>query len=297
MHCCRVTSVLVLLTFLAAPAVAQVCGSGTLTCNSANPPAGTGSRVETALINVFLGGLTAGVSRGVRGKPLLRGFAAGAAGGALVYGGKRLTVERWPGAGLAGRQLAALGSSVVWNSSAGRAPLGRLMLPAGPVRLYVETGPHVRVQPRVDVAGLAAVVALGTRSGTRLDWSATLSAGAPVFHRVAALEVAFGGGDHLAGVVEVLVPRGGPGAKPEYIREAEAHERVHVLQHDQSFLFWGSPAEDALLDWSSAGRTIHRWVDLGVNVAATSAANAVVEYDSRPWEREAHLLSGTRWRK
>lgn len=250
----------------------------------------------TAGLNALLGGLSAGTMRAARGGSFKDGFLAGAAGGALIYGGKRIAVERWGGAGVLGRQVAAVGSSVVWNASAGRGPLDRVMLPLGPVRVYVLPDAGWKVSPKLDLASAVATVMFATEAGAEFDLGESVSAGAPVFRRKVPYWELGWDGRQAAGAVSVwtrddddLVP-----AEVEVMRSVLAHERVHVIQYDQTFLFWSEPAEAWAMDPSRVGRAIRRHVDLGLNVALMGALNEAVSYEDRPWEREAYFLSGTR---
>jgi hypothetical protein len=258
------------------------------------PPGRTGALVETAAINAALGGLTAGGLRVLRGGSLRQGLEsglAGAAGGALVYAGKRVAVQRWDGAGLVGREVAAVGSSVVWNASAGRGMVDRLVLPIGPVRLYLGLDEGFRVTPKLDLSSTVAIAVASLNGG--IDWGRSVSAGAPVFHRTEPYAQAEVLGQQAAGVITYRHPpgRSEPG---ESSLEILAHEQVHVIQRDQAFLFWSGPAEEVLLGSTPAGRALRLHLDVGLDVVAKLLVKQVVDYEIRPWEREAHLLSGER---
>lgn len=84
----------------------------------------------------MLGGLTAGIVQRLRGGSFSDGFARGAVGGAVAYAGRRIAAERFDGAGLLGRQVGAVGASVVRNASERRPSLERLFFPAGPLHVY-----------------------------------------------------------------------------------------------------------------------------------------------------------------
>jgi hypothetical protein len=251
-----------------------------------------GAQVETAAINVALGAVTGGGLRILRGGSLREGLTAGlagAAGGALVYAGKRVAVQCWDGAGFAGREVAAVGSSVVWNASAGRGVVDRLVLPIGPVRLYVASEQGLRVTPKLDLSSTVAI-AVAALNG-EVDWERSVSAGAPVFYRSEPYAREQVKGQHAAGVITYRDPLG----RREFWEGNQrtlGHEQVHVIQRDQSFLFWGEPAEEALLGSTRVGRALRRHLDIGFDVAASAVVKQVVGYESRPWEREAHLLSG-----
>jgi hypothetical protein len=250
--------------------------------------------VETAAINVVLGGVTGAGLRVLRGGSLRQGLAsgiAGAAGGALVYAGKRVAVQRWDGAGFVGREVAAVGSSVVWNAAAGRGVADRLVLPVGLVRLYLAADEGFRVTPKLDLSSTVAI-AVATLNGG-IDWERSASAGTPVFHRSEPYTRAQVRAQQAAGVITYRDPlaRSGPS---EGSLQSLAHEQVHVIQRDQSFLFWSEPAEAALLGSTRAGRALRRHLDVGFDVAASALVKQVVTYELRPWEREAYLLSGER---
>jgi hypothetical protein len=293
LHRIRVSALLCASILVSSQAIAQ-CGAPPAPAGHgpALSGAGTGALVETAAINVALGAVTGGGLRILRGGSLREGLTAGlagAAGGALVYAGKRVAVQCWDGAGFAGREVAAVGSSVVWNASAGRGVVDRLVLPIGPVRLYVASDNGLRVTPKLDVSSTVAI-AVAALNG-EVDWERSVSAGAPVFYR----SEPYGGssevrGQHAAGVITYR-DRLGRSAPSESRLETLTHEQVHVIQRDQSFLFWSEPAEAALLGSTRVGRALQRHLDVGLDVAAKALVKQVVGYELRPWEREAHLLS------
>ena len=101
---------------------------------AAGPPTWVG---ELAFLsgNAALGGLTAALIRELRGGSFWEAFLDGALGGAVVYG-----------AGLAGREVAAVGTSIVRNASDGRGTLEQLVLPIGVARLYLQ-GVNTSVAP------------------------------------------------------------------------------------------------------------------------------------------------------
>lgn len=246
-------------------------------------------------VNAVLGGLTSGVMRHARGGSFRRGFAAGAAGGALAYGGKRLSAEAFFGAGLLGRQVAAVGSSVTSNVAGGDPALARVVLPLGPVRVYLLDGArHARA--RLDLASTVMTAAAALHPDNRFDAEASLSAGAPVFQRAATARDAGWNGLQAAGVILVRYPPGdlAPGdAEARRISRTEAHERIHVLQYDQTFLLWAAPVERWALSQRGWTRALNRYVDLGLHVPVWAGLNTVIPYEDRPWEREAFFLSRT----
>ncbi|HEY0038425.1 MAG TPA: hypothetical protein VGB66_17125, partial [Longimicrobium sp.] len=119
--------------------------------------------------NVLFGGLSAGLVQTARGGSFRDGFTRGAAGGVGVYAGKRIAVAPWSGAGFVGRQVASVGSSVVWNAGAGRPSFEEVALPVGPVRLYLRTsGQGPRVHARVDAVAVMATAYAASRP--ELEW-------------------------------------------------------------------------------------------------------------------------------
>ncbi len=62
---------------------------------------------------------------------------------------------------------------------------------------------------------------------------------------------------------------------------------IHAIQYDFSFLVWSSPAEEALMKRIPGGKSVNRYLDLGLNVPLWLALNGAIRYDRRPWEREA----------
>lgn len=246
-------------------------------------------------VNAVLGGLTSGVMRHARGGRFRDGFVAGAAGGALTYGGKRLAAEEFFGAGLLGRQAAAVGSSVTHNAARGEPALARMVLPLGPVRVYLLDGGR-SAHARLDLASTVMTAAAALHPDNRLDAEASLSAGAPVFERVASARDAGWNGLQAAGVILVRRTPGDPspeGAEEDRVSATAAHERIHVLQYDQTFLLWAAPVERWALSQRGWTRALNRHVDLGLHVPVWAALNSVIPYEDRPWEREAFFLSRT----
>lgn len=258
-------------------------------CND-HDPRGRGEALSLGA-NALIGGLTAGVRAHRAGRPFRGAFVRGAAGGTLVYAGKRVAAETFEGAGALGRPLAAVGSSVVHNAAEGRGALSRVVIPLGPLRLYVEPRARAPVHARVDAASVLAIAHAATRPGARFDAAQSLSSGAVVFMRDRGALAGIAG-QQAAGVLIVDRPAGSE-VDTLHLRRVTAHERVHALQFDQGFLFWGAPAEAWLAERFPAIRGIHRYVDFGIHVPAQAALGAAIPYAARPWEVEAYFLSRT----
>lgn len=244
------------------------------------PSSGSARVLQSAAVNMGLGGISGGTLAAIRGGSFLRGFVQGAAGGGLTHLGKTIAVRRWEGAGLVGRGVASIGSSVSMNAAERRGPVDLVAVPVGPVRLYLAPGQRVRA--RVDASALIAVASFAAESNARVDWGASLSDGTVVFRRPNSDDVPRGW--HRAGVIGYRGADEPDSYDVVAAEEARAHERVHMIQHDQTFLLLGRPIEDALMPRS-------RWVDLGVNSLLVSVGNHLIDHESRPWEREAYLLT------
>jgi hypothetical protein len=242
-------------------------------------------------VNTLFGALTAGVQQRLEGGSFRDGFATGAFGGAIAFTGRRISVGRYWGAGLLGRQVSAVGVSVVRNAADGRGMFDQFIVPVGPVRLYVDRSEEVRVQPKVALGDLAWLVGVAARPETRLDGSASMSAGAPVF--LAPGRAVKSGGEPVRG-------KSGFGSiilsdlEPSQHRITFAHERVHVLQHDFSFALWSKPLEERLIDRSDRLKRLNRYVEVGVLYPfLRSMAESVFDVTSRNTlvELEAVFLS------
>ncbi|HET9981954.1 MAG TPA: hypothetical protein VFQ38_00135 [Longimicrobiales bacterium] len=245
--------------------------------------------------NVLLSGASAGVVQLLRGGSFRDGFMRALPGGAAVYLGKRLAAERFDGAGLLGRQVAAVGTSVVRNAAAGAPMLDELILPVGLGRLYLSPRAPGRLRFRVDPVTLGWTVYGALSDDVSLDGGASLSAGAPVFkthNQVIASGSAHAGGIVKAGVIFYGdVPAYGPVARAR----ALAHEREHVLQEDFLVGAWIRPAQDWALPRLPGGAALSRFVDLDFSTYILQGMSELVrEHDVRPWELEAEYLARRR---
>jgi hypothetical protein len=243
------------------------------------------SEASVVAVNALLGALSTGGAALLRGEPIFPAIATGAGGGALVYAGKRVAVQSPPGSGLIGRQLASIGGSIVGNEMVGHGPLDRIALAAGPVRIYV--GREVAgTDWRIDVPAVAAAAFYGPLSGRRLDVGLSLSAGAMVFRDV------YGGGLVLPGTILV-----GPSSDPDRDAYIFAHEKVHILQYDQSFQFWGAPLEGWIAQRVPVLRPTLSRFEFNLPVLTTAALLGFFVWErhaDQPWEREAIYLGRTR---
>lgn len=235
--------------------------------------------LTAAGINALLGGMTAAAGRILRGEPAWGSFWKGAAGGGAIYAGKRVAVEGFDGAGLLGREIASVGSSVVRNAARGGTVFEEVVLPVGPVRLYWSAD---GVMPRLDVATVAATAAMMVSYDARIDPLASLSNGAVVLRGHSLTP-----GLSSAGAIltwEDMPRTEGP--------RLLAHERVHILQYDQAFHLWTEAPERWLVRQSPVGSRVLDHLDFGgLALGMRMGLNTAMDYESRPWEREAYLLS------
>lgn len=243
--------------------------------------------------NALLGGITAALTQFVRGGSPWPAFATGAAGGAAAYAGRRVATQEFDGAGLLGRQLSAAATSLSRNAADGIAPLSRLVLPLGPVRLYVRTDRAAAggmASLKLDLPTTAAMLYLLLQPRTRLDAGSSFSSGALVFVQRESWADRGWDGVQFGGVIRL---RGNPEDPAALLPQdiVLTHELVHVLQDDFTFLLWGDALEDWLAARHPTARLLDRYVDPGAQLLLWGAGNALIPHDQRPWEHEAWFLS------
>jgi hypothetical protein len=207
-----------------------------------------------------------------------------------------VAAERFPGAGLLGRELAAVGVSVVDNAAAGRGTLEQLVLPVWLGRLYIDRGAddgRLRVTPRLDAMATFWTLNGFIQDELRFDGSGTLSAGTPVFRThnrlLSLIEDRGATGLTAAGVVFLSdIPAFGEFLGPRDF----AHERVHVIQMDQIFLKWTRPLERRAIASIPGTDRVLRHVDLNLSTELLRALSLIFpEHIDRPWELEAIFLA------
>jgi hypothetical protein len=254
-------------------------------------PAWTGD-VTFLATNTLIGGLTAGVLQKIRGGSFQDGFARGSLGGAISYAGRRVAVERFSAAGLLGRQVSAVGASIVRNASEDRPMFSRILVPVGPLLLYVHADTERRVSVVVDAHATTWLLTAVLDDRLDLDWSDSFSAGAPVFrtHNRDLLndDGDVSDGQSIGGLIVL-------GRRTDGLagHDVFAHERVHVLQQDFGKEVWGQPAEAWLGGMVPGGKTVLRFVEPRVANAAWRALLVVafdLDWADRPWEIEAEIL-------
>jgi hypothetical protein len=249
--------------------------------------------VAAAGVNAAVHGLTAGVWAAVHGRDFSDAFVLGAAGGTLTYGGKAMVGQRWDGAGLLGRQVAALGASLTRNAADGVGAIDRLVFPVGIGRLYVTPRGARPVRFRADALALGWTVYGIVEEDVELDWGASLSAGTPVFLTDGKLLAGSQEGAHAAGVTHagVVFAADVPFLGSAFRARSLAHERAHVLQGDQLFVLFTNPAEDLVLRNTPWLNRLEPWLDVNLSTQLIEGLGHLFpEWEERPWELEATFV-------
>lgn len=246
-------------------------------------------RAAHLAINGALGSFSAAMVALARGKDPWRAALQGFGGGIALGAGKQIAGNRFDGAGLVGRQVAAFGTSLVRSASEDTLVL---LVPVGPMTLEVRPSAVDRVRPRVNVVSAGTMLYYIIRDDTHIDWSATFSSGAPVFRfpteTVSTRDgIIFGRMDFGTIVL---------GARPPIMDLQRhltlPHESIHVAQYDFLDHALALPPERAILRKLGVGEGFLRHVDLGVvSVLLAGVLQMHMDYDDRPWEREAVILT------
>jgi hypothetical protein len=240
-------------------------------------------------INGALGGFSAAMFALARGKDPWRAALVGFGGGIVVGAGKQITGRRFDGSGFLGRQVAALGTSLVRSASEDTLVL---LMPLGPMTLEVRPRAVDRVRPRINIVGTGTVLYYVLRSDTRLDVGASLSAGSPVF-RFPTETVSTRDGIIFGRMDFGTVVLGTPGSSlTEQQRMTLPHETIHVVQYDFLEHALTLPPERAILRILGVGEGFLRHVDIGaMSVLLAGVLQMHMDYDDRPWEKEAVWLT------
>ena len=145
---------------------------------------------------------------------------------------------------------------------------------------------------KLDLPTTLATAYFALRSDSHFDASASLSSGMPVFITHVQFADGHWRGSQIAGAIWVVGNPDDP--SPDASQSSVlAHERVHVLQYDFTLVSWSGPAEDWLSNRYPSAAWALRHLDLGLQLGPWQAANWVLPYTARPWEHEAHFLSGS----
>ncbi len=246
-------------------------------------------RVAHLAINGALGGFSSAMFALARGKNPWRAALVGFGGGVALGVGKQVAGKRFDGAGLLGRQLASVGTSFVRSASEDTMVV---IVPVGPMTFEIRPSAVDRVRPRVNLVATTALLYYVIRDDTRIDVGATFSAGAPVFRfpteTVSTRDgIIFGRMDFGTIVL---------GAQPSILdaqrRMTLPHESIHIVQYDFLEQALSLPPERAILRKLGVGEGFLRHVDLGViSLMLAGVLQMHMDYDDRPWEREAVILT------
>ena len=246
-------------------------------------------RVAHLAVNGALGGFSAAMFALARGKNPWRAAVVGFGGGVTMGAGKQLAGRRFDGAGLLGRQLAAVGTSVVRSASEDTIVA---ILPVGPMTFEIRPSAVDRVRPRVNLMSTATVLYYVIRADTRIDVGASLAAGTPVF-RFPTETVTTRDGIIFGRMDFGTIVLGTASSElEERQRMTLPHESIHVVQYDFLEQALSLPPERAILRKLGASEGFVRHVDLGIiSVMLAGVLQMHMDYDDRPWEREAVILT------
>jgi len=284
----RSTPLLIALLSLlcAAPASGQ-CGLDVVECRP-DAPRWVGEFASLSA-NAVLGGLTSGVARRLAGGSFSDAFLRGLLGGSAVYAGKRIAAERFDGAGLIGRQVAATGTSMVRNAGKGVHAFDRLLLPLGPIRLDVSPR-EGRWSVRTDAVAIGWIVYGIAESELELAWGRSIGAGTAIFRTRGTL-ISFDGEEaHAAGVTNagVVFVADVPAYGARVLERGLAHERIHVLQQDFIAAAWTDPLVDALLARTAPTRLLRAHISVNLSTELMRALGQLFPtHQDRPWEIES----------
>lgn len=257
------------------------------------PTPGWVTPISLAAVNMLLSGVTAGITQELRGGSFKDGFTRGSFGGLFIYAGKRVAVEDFDGAGLLGRQINAVGTSIVRNASDGIGTFDRLVLPVGVARVYWQRGAPQPWHFKIDALALGWTVYGVVEPELELNFGRTLSAGTPVFQTRGKI-ISFDSDGHAGGIAEagIIFLSDVPQWGDVFLEKAFAHERVHIMQLDQVFTTLNEPYDDYVLRRLPGGSAINRWIDINLSSELLNLLSGVIDrHRDRPWELEAIYLT------
>jgi hypothetical protein len=231
------------------------------------------ARSKLIIINMALGGGTAGLSELNAGRSFWKGFFKGSLGGTAVFAGKCLVGQRSAVTDWIGNGVVGLGSSIVANASAGKGILRAVTIPIGPL-LITRDNEAKHFSARVDLPDVASATYFGVQSHNTWEPRQTFEHGS-IFFKDYHGDVSF-----QAARVLLLTPHAD--------KAAIAHELIHSAQASFVTIAWEEPLEGKLLSDIRGGPWIHRHVELGVLSLVWAGLNSKLEVFDRPWEKEAH---------
>ena len=221
-------------------------------------------------LNVAIGATASVAHALVSGVPVRTALVKGLIGGSLMSTGMELIGIESPSTRFAGLQLTAVGASIARNVEGGAPLLSDLTLPVYPFYLRIRPGTETPVSARLSaMSAIRVATVLTDGSRTRVDWSATLTTGAPVLWssrwRLPSAscpppcEGAFA--QHNAGTIVYSASAG-----TDYdLRRSLAHESLHVAQQTRDAVLMGIPLSDAALTrMGRPGRALSRFVVIDV---------------------------------
>lgn len=278
MRLLRLVPSLTLFLTLAAPAVAQESNQDVAQrWTHANWLEDLGFTAVNAVLGGVVGGVTAMLTDDAS---FADGFLDGGLGGVVAYGGKRLSSERFFGAGAVGRALASVGGAMGQDPGGSVLP-DRFSIPFGPARLHVDR-PRGSYRVKADLTtSYWLVYGLAHRS-LEFDAVRSMSAGAPVFVTDgAALDDALG--TMAGGAIFV-------NGSATRLDDTFAHERVHVAQWDQIHASGGVAVERWVAERLGLGRWLE-YVDVGLWPGVPmGSVYLVFDRAANPFEVEADYL-------
>lgn len=243
--------------------------------------------------NTLISGVTGGLFQELRGGSFKDGFTRGALGGAVIYAGKRVAVERFFGAGFVGREVSAVGASMVRNASDGVGTFDRLILPLGFTRVYWNRAQN-DVRVKLDLLSAGYTVYGVVEKELSFELRNSISAGLPVFRTDNKLLSYASGEQHAAGVswAGVVIRADIPAYREDFLERAFAHERIHALQDDQIFVTMVDHADDWVLSKLGPLSPVSRFVDINPSTELLLVFTRwIPKHGDRPWEMEPNYLT------
>jgi hypothetical protein len=244
-------------------------------------------RTQDVCINAAIGLVTATAWSLVRGHGLSDGVTRGLVGGAAMGVGRQVAASPFSGSGFAGREISAVGISLITSPGDNHITLS---FPVGPVELQLREGN--RFDWRVNATDAIAAVINSAHAGTRLDARLSLSSGTFVFRDPQESFRTSSGEAAASEFFESIMLSQSAFHESSQFPRVLYHENVHVLQDDYLSDAVANPIETAWLSRTRIGKIITRHVDLGLlPLPINGVANSIIPYASRPWEREAYALT------
>ena len=278
-------SIAVMNVFVASGVDAQSAAS-----RSATRSASRSDRARIFAANVVVGGGVAVLGRLISGRSIRKGLLPGATGGALVFAGKEITSREGSLAAWSGREVAAVGSSMISAAAKGNPVGSDITLPLGPLRIRVDARREMRIRPKVDIGSLVVAGWVASKDGNTLDLGESVSHGAIIMTRRWGNQTS---ASTRGGVILMDdIPRDLPRTGRYHVRSGViAHEMIHVEQYDFVLKTLGEPLDRMFARWLGLGETTTKYFDLGSAVLVIGLSNGLIPHRARPWEREAHSLA------